>query len=67
VGARLVLLSDGISEAENAAAEQFGDGELARHLNVSDPIQQIFSAVNQFCEGAPPHDDRTMLTIDRVA
>jgi serine phosphatase RsbU (regulator of sigma subunit) len=67
VGARVVLISDGISEAENAASEQFGDDEMARHLNVDDPIQQIFSAVNQFCEGAPPHDDRTMLTIDRTA
>jgi serine phosphatase RsbU (regulator of sigma subunit) len=67
VGARVVLISDGISEAENAEAEQFGDDEMAKHLIVPDPIQQIFSAVNAFCGGAPPHDDRTMLTIDRIA
>ena len=68
VGARVVLMSDGITEAENAAFEQFGDDELEKHLSVmTDPIQQIFAAVNQYCAGAPPHDDRTMLTIDRVA
>jgi sigma-B regulation protein RsbU (phosphoserine phosphatase) len=68
VGARVVMMSDGITEAENAAFEQFGDDELEKHLSVmTDPIQQIFAAVNQYCAGAPPHDDRTMLTIDRVA
>ncbi len=66
VGARIVLLSDGISETEDADGGQFGDFELARHVAVADPIQQIFAAVNEFCNGAPPHDDRTMLTIDRV-
>ncbi len=67
VDERIVLISDGISEAENRAEEEFGGEEMSRHLAGCEPISEIFAAVNRFCEGAPPHDDRTMLTIDRLA
>ena len=63
---RIVLISDGISEAENGAEEEFGETELGRHVAGDQPIQNIFAAVNRFCEGALPHDDRTMLTVDRL-
>ena len=63
---RIVLISDGISEAENAAEAEFGEAELARYVSDDEPIQCVFSAVNRFCEGALPHDDRTMLTVDRL-
>jgi serine phosphatase RsbU (regulator of sigma subunit) len=67
VNERIVLISDGISEAENRAEEEFGMVELGQHLSHCGPIQEVFTAVNRFCEGALPHDDRTMLTIDRLA
>jgi serine phosphatase RsbU (regulator of sigma subunit) len=66
VNERIVLISDGISEAENRAEQEFGTEELGNHLSHCGPIQEIFTAVNRFCEGALPHDDRTMLTIDRL-
>jgi len=67
VNERIVLISDGISEAENRAEQEFGTMELEKHLEHCGPIQEIFTAVNRFCEGALPHDDRTMLTIDRLS
>jgi serine phosphatase RsbU (regulator of sigma subunit) len=66
VNERIVLISDGISEAENRAEQEFGTVELEQHLAHCGPIQEVFAAVNRFCEGALPHDDRTMLTIDRL-
>jgi sigma-B regulation protein RsbU (phosphoserine phosphatase) len=66
VNERIVLISDGISEAENRAEKEFGTEELEQHLSHCGPIHEIFTAVNVFCEGALPHDDRTMLTIDRL-
>ncbi len=65
--ARIVLLSDGITEAENTEGTQFGSTELQRDLAAADPIQTIFTSMHRFCEGIPPNDDRTLLIIDRTA
>ncbi|HMH16481.1 MAG TPA: SpoIIE family protein phosphatase [Edaphobacter sp.] len=65
-GSRLVLLSDGVTEAENCDGIEFGLAELQRDLGAADPIQAIFTSLHRFCEGTPPHDDRTMLVIDRI-
>jgi serine phosphatase RsbU (regulator of sigma subunit) len=65
--ARLVLLSDGVTEAENTEGTQFGSTELHRTLAAEDPIQAIFTSMRHFCEGVPPIDDRTLLIIDRTA
>ncbi len=64
---RIVLISDGISEAENGAEEEFGAQALMPYLFAAEPITSIFAAVNHFCEGALPHDDRTMLTVERLS
>lgn len=65
--ARLVLLSDGVTEAESPTGVQFGSIERQREFSAPDPIQTICAAMHRFCEGAPPHDDRTLLVIDRTA
>jgi serine phosphatase RsbU (regulator of sigma subunit) len=65
--ARLVLVSDGITETENPDGVQFGSNELVTQLDSSDPIETTFAAINQFSEGAPPHDDCTILVINRTA
>lgn len=67
VGGRVVLLSDGVSEAENAAGEEFTISEFEPYLTGKDPIAAVFTAVDRFCNGIPQADDRTMLTIDRLA
>jgi serine phosphatase RsbU (regulator of sigma subunit) len=65
--ARLVLVSDGITEAEDSDGVQFGASELAAQLAASDPIHATFTSMNRFSNGAPPHDDCTILLIDRTA
>jgi serine phosphatase RsbU (regulator of sigma subunit) len=65
--ARFVLVSDGITETENPQGVPFGSGELAAQLASSDPIETTFAAMNHFSEGAPPHDDCTILVINRTA
>lgn len=67
VGGRLVLLSDGVSEAENTTGTQFGSTEITRELLAGDPIHSVFASMHRFCEGARPHDDCTMLVIDRTS
>ncbi len=65
-GSRMVLLSDGVSEAENPAGEQFTVAHFEQYLTGENPIATIFAAVDRFSEGVPQADDRTMLTIDRL-
>jgi phosphoserine phosphatase RsbU/P len=67
LNARLVLLSDGVTEAENPAGVQFGSIERHHEFSAPDPIQAVFTAMFRFCEGAPVDDDCTLLIIDRTA
>jgi sigma-B regulation protein RsbU (phosphoserine phosphatase) len=67
IGDRIVLLSDGISEAENLAGIQFGQAELARHLNSEGSVSGLFAALDEFSKGTAAQDDRTILTVDRMA
>jgi serine phosphatase RsbU (regulator of sigma subunit) len=63
-GARLVLFSDGVTEAEDPAGTQFGSTEISQALTAPDPIQAVFASMHRFCDGALPSDDCTMLVID---
>jgi phosphoserine phosphatase RsbU/P len=65
-GSRLVLLSDGVTETEDAAGVQFATEELAPQLSSNDPIHAVFSEMHRFSAGAPPHDDCTILVVDRT-
>jgi serine phosphatase RsbU (regulator of sigma subunit) len=65
-GSRMVLLSDGVSEAENPLGEQFTVANFEQYLIGENPIDAIFGAVDRFSEGVPQADDRTILTIDRL-
>jgi serine phosphatase RsbU (regulator of sigma subunit) len=67
-GDRIVLLSDGITEAEDPAGAQFGDEQLHLHLADHDrPAIALFSALAGFCNGASAQDDQTVLSIERLA
>ena len=65
-GDRIVLLSDGISEAEDPNGTQFGAEEMTRYLSSPDPVPSLFQAIKGFCKGAHPQDDQTVLTVDRL-
>ncbi len=66
IGDQLILVSDGITEAEDAEGNQFGLNRLERHLGGSDPVNALFSAIDTFCSGARPADDQTVLAIRRL-
>lgn len=65
-GARLVLMSDGITEAENLDGTQFSSIEMAPYLAASDPISAVFTSMHSFSQGVPQADDCTMLVIERA-
>jgi sigma-B regulation protein RsbU (phosphoserine phosphatase) len=67
IGGRIVLLSDGVSESENPAGEQFMGSQFEQYLTADNPIAAVFSAVDRFSDGVPQADDRTMVTIDRLS
>lgn len=67
-GDQLVLYTDGITETQNAAGEQFGesriDDVLARcGLEAAEIQRRLLTAVDEFAAGHPPHDDRTIIVL----
>jgi sigma-B regulation protein RsbU (phosphoserine phosphatase) len=67
VGDRIVLVTDGITEAEDAEGIQFSVPQLHDLISAEEPVASVFSAIEQFCEGASLLDDQTMLVIQQVA
>lgn len=65
-GDRILLLTDGITEAEDVNGAQFGADHLARYLREPNAVEALFAGLEQFCVGTRPQDDQTILTIDRV-
>ncbi|MBI3695624.1 MAG: SpoIIE family protein phosphatase [Acidobacteria bacterium] len=69
-GDKLVIYSDGVTEAENASGKQFGDETLAelvkRHTDVTaaDLHQIIIGQVSAFTAGAPQNDDVTLVVLE---
>jgi phosphoserine phosphatase RsbU/P len=67
-GDRLVLFTDGVTEARDAADEEFGDRRLielvrgARHLDASAVQERILTALRAFCPNGM-QDDVTLLTL----
>ena len=61
-GARLLMLTDGVTEAANADKEMFGDQRLESLLSGGDcSVQELAAAVHAFCQGAPLGDDLTVV------
>jgi sigma-B regulation protein RsbU (phosphoserine phosphatase) len=66
---RLVMFSDGVTEAFNAAGEEFGEERLRACLDANrwcspaELLEHLLSAVRSFVSGAPPHDDVTALVL----
>ncbi len=63
-GDRLVLVTDGVTEAENSAGDLFGDDRMAAAvLTAESPFDGIFSSVRAFCGDTPLGDDCTILEL----
>ena len=69
-GDRLVIFTDGVVEAENEAAEEFGESRLLTELQLgrsspaSEALRRLMSSVDAFVGLAPQHDDITCLILD---
>lgn len=72
-GELLAVYSDGITEAENGAGEEFGTGRLETLLraNAEVPLEllgrAILDAVDRFTGGERPSDDRSLVLARRAA
>jgi phosphoserine phosphatase RsbU/P len=65
-GDRILLLTDGITEAEDLHGAQFVTDNLALYLREPNAVEALFAGLEQFCVGTRPQDDQTILTIDRL-
>ena len=71
-GDALVLYSDGVTDAQDAAGEEFGEARLhdVLHDAAGEParvvIDRVFEAVEALVAGTPQFDDMTMLVVRRA-
>lgn len=64
---RVVLVTDGITEAEDADGTQFGVAQFQSLTSAPDPVASVFSAVEQSCQGVSLQDDQTILVVHQIA
>src|SRR6201987_3068817 len=62
-GDRFILVTDGVTEAENAEGEFFDNERLEAVAAKTPNLEDIFSAVNEFCCGTPLGDDCTVVEL----
>jgi sigma-B regulation protein RsbU (phosphoserine phosphatase) len=69
-GDRLLLYTDGVTEAENRRDEDYGEPRLEAYLGAhrADPGRQLIDGVVadvlRFCDTARPRDDMTLMCVD---
>jgi len=72
-GDTLIVVSDGVSEALNAAGEEFGDARVRalvdgmRHETPQRLLRAIVDGVVTFAQGTAQHDDLTVLVLRMLA
>lgn len=62
-GSRLVVVTDGVTEAENQEEDMFGCERLATLFPQCQTLDEIFKALTDFCAGKPFNDDCTVLQL----
>jgi sigma-B regulation protein RsbU (phosphoserine phosphatase) len=69
-GDLIVAFTDGISEAMNAADEEWGEEQLAQavrccaaQMDARAMIPELMTAADRFAAGAPQHDDMTLVVV----
>jgi serine phosphatase RsbU (regulator of sigma subunit) len=62
-GDRFILVTDGVTEAENAMGDFFEDFRLEAAAAKNATLEGIFSAVSEFCAGNPLNDDCTVVEL----
>jgi sigma-B regulation protein RsbU (phosphoserine phosphatase) len=62
--ARIVLYSDGITEAMSPVDEEYGAARLAAHLQQKEAsMESLLQDVRVFANGAGLHDDATVVMV----
>jgi serine phosphatase RsbU (regulator of sigma subunit) len=62
-GDRFILVTDGVTEAENSMGDFFEDSRLESAAAKTPTLEGIFSAVSDFCAGNPLNDDCTVVEL----
>jgi len=62
-GDRFLIVTDGVTEAENSMGEFFDDSRLEQAAAKTPTLEGIFSAVTEFCAGNPLNDDCTVVEL----
>ena len=60
---KLVVVTDGVTEAENANGDFFGDEGLEKAAHSDSPFENIFNVLKGFCGETPLNDDCTALEL----
>ncbi len=63
-GNRLILVTDGVTEAESPEGDFFGDQRMEQLASLGMTPDQIFASVNLFQNGRPWGDDCTLVELD---
>jgi serine phosphatase RsbU (regulator of sigma subunit) len=62
-GDRFIIVTDGVTEAENMMGDFFEDSRLELAASSTPTLEGIFSAVTKFCAGNPLNDDCTVVEV----
>lgn len=60
---RLLLVTDGVTEAEDSTGEFFGDERLEQAATAPQPFDTVFSNLRTYCGSTPLSDDCTILEL----
>jgi len=72
-GDLLLLYTDGLTEAENSAEEEFGVDRVQevvstlRQPTADGACTELLRTIEEYTEGHPLHDDATLLVVERLA
>jgi serine phosphatase RsbU (regulator of sigma subunit) len=62
-GGRLVIVTDGVTEAEDAQGDMYGPDRLSQLYPRCPGIEEVFSSIFDFCAGMPLNDDCTVVQL----
>ena len=62
-GERILVITDGVTEAEDSAGEFYGDERFQSSAMSGSSIAELFQQVQSFMSGAPATDDCTILEV----
>ena len=68
----LVLCSDGVSDAQDEAGDEFGEARLTeivrewRRASSAEIVSRVFGAIDEFAGAAPQFDDITLMVLRRL-